>query len=276
MKRIAIFSSYCDGNNLHKNFINCYNLNESSRYNKDYKFVNNNESYTHAILLNTPMPKLTIPKENVIGLAFEPTPYLGLKSEFLSYARKHIGKYYIGSHSEILGDPFIERYGFLFYLNPIKELVPKNKLMSIMVSEKYDAPGHKYRHTLVKKILQTTLPIDILGRGVKYYKDDNRLIGEFKDDEPYYDYKFHICIENFQLPHYFSEKISTSLVHNTTPIYLGCKNIDIYFPDVVIKLSGDIDNDIQLLTDIISSPEKYMKNIDIKQIKNVLNIENII
>ena len=59
-----------------------------------------------------------------------------------------------------------------------------------MVSEKTDAPGHKYRHALVKKILDTDLEIDIYGRGCKYYKDDKRIKGEFEDCDLYKNYLY--------------------------------------------------------------------------------------
>ena len=63
----------------------------------------------------------------------------------------------------------------------------------------------------------------------------------------YNDYKFHVCIENFSTPHYFSEKIINPLRCNTTPIYWGCKNIHSYFDDAVINLTGDVGKDIEML-----------------------------
>jgi hypothetical protein len=59
------------------------------------------------------------------------------------------------------------------------------------------------------------------------------------------------------------------------PIYLGCKNIDNYFDDI-IKITGNIDKDILLLTEIIKNPEKYYKSTyNEKNIKKVNLIENI-
>jgi hypothetical protein len=140
----------------------------------------------------------------------------------------------------------------------------------MMVSEKNKQQGHKYRHELINKILETDLPIDIYGRGCMYYSylGDSRIKGEFKEMEPYENYEFHICIENFQSNHYFSEKITNALLCGTTPIYQGCRNIEGYFPENVIVLSGDLDKDILLLKKIIENPENYKKNIDIEVIKN--------
>ena len=72
-------------------------------------------------------------------------------------------------------------------------------------------------------------------------------------------YKFHICIENIISNNYFSEKITNPLRSNIIPIYYGCKKIDNYF-NSVIKLTGDINNDIELLNTIYKNQDQYVNN----------------
>jgi hypothetical protein len=147
--------------------------------------------------------------------------------------------------------------------------------MSIVVSEKQFAPGHIYRHKLVEQIIRNNLPIDIYGRGClfdMYKQGDPRIKGTFEKYELYEDYEFHICIENVQSNHYFSEKIINTLLTNTTPVYLGCKNIDTYFPDNVVHLRGSVENDMQLLTDICANPAKYKKTIDVVEIEKKVSL----
>jgi hypothetical protein len=166
---------------------------------------------------------------------------------------------------------------------PLKQLPIKTKIMSMMISDKASQSGHIYRHELVQKILQTNLPIDIYGRGCKFYKhlNDPRIRGEFVEGEPYNDYQYHICIENCQTNHYFSEKIMNPLISNTIPVYMGCRNIDSYFPDMVIKLSGNIEEDISILRQLIIDTkfEKPGIIIDIEKVKNTIyllrNIDTI-
>jgi hypothetical protein len=148
-----------------------------------------------------------------------------------------------------------------------------------MVSEKQFAPGHKYRHALIQNILHAGFPIDIYGRGTQLYygpvsnrNNDRRLKGKFTDIEPYENYTFHICIENFQTNAYFSEKITNTLLCGATPIYWGCRKILDYFPANVIMLSGDIVKDMTLLRDIILNPVKYTACIDVEKIKEKLNL----
>lgn len=253
--------------------------------NSSIKFtLTDREDYTHVIILNTYMPNIYhIPKENVIGLAYEPPKFLNITPEFIIYAQKHIGKYFIGDKND-LPLPFIEHYSYLWHATPLSYIPLKNpnKIMSIIISYKTEnAPGYKYRHELIKEILNTNLPIDIYGNGCKLYQDykDIRIKGEFKNIEPYESYDYHIAIENFQTNHYFSEKIINSLLCSTIPIYLGCRNIETYFPENVISLSGNISEDMLLLKSICDNPSKYKKNIDLSLIKKktnlLLNIESL-
>jgi hypothetical protein len=101
---------------------------------------------------------------------------------------------------------------------------------------------------------------------------DTRLKGIFQDNEPYEDYLFHIAIENVETPHYFSEKIMNPLLCNTTPIYLGCIEIDTYFPGQVIHLTGDLKYDTELLVNISKNPSAYVREIKHHENDNVLNL----
>ena len=229
------------------------------------------------------MPELRVSKENVIGLAFEPIQFLDLTIPFIEYAQKHIGKYYIGDKLN-LPEPFIENFGFIWHSRPPKEITYKPNLISIVVTNKRFAPGHIYRHKLIEKIIELRLPIDIYGHGSNGYSNYtingisytfDRIKGSFNDVEPYESYLYSICIENYQSNHYFSEKIITPLLHNCLPVYLGCRNINNYFDDI-INLTGDMNKDILLIINIIRNPLKYYNNTyNAKNIKRVNLIENI-
>ena len=265
--RIRIFADFCDSISAKKI------IDKISYYNGDKIHITSGDDYTHVIIWNTVMPNIRegIPKENVIGFAQEPLVYLRLTEQFIQYAQIHIHKYYIGDVLE-LPPPFVENNGYLLYNMRLKELKPKNNIMSIMISQKLHQPGHKYRHALANAILKTNLPIDIYGRGCGfdlYDQNDSRLKGKFDRYEPYDGYLFHICIENVISNHYFSEKIINPLLTKTTPIYLGCKNIYNYFPNCVIYLTGNVETDMLLLTDIMKNPFNYNKKFDIDDIDEI-------
>lgn len=284
MYRIRIFSSFGDSNACKDIYERLCEASMLSNYGIDKEiYITNNDDYTHVLILNTAMPDIKhIPKQNVVGLAFEPFVYLGLTEEFVQYAVSNIGKYFIGDKMG-LPDPFVEGFSYMWHNPPLKQLPVKTKMISMMVSEKASQEGHKYRHELVQKILMTNLPIDIYGRGCKYYEhlNDPLIRGEFIEGEPYNDYQYHICIENCQTNHYFSEKIMNPLIVNTIPIYLGCRNIDTYFPNMVIKLTGNIETDILMLRQLIIDTKFENSNIhiDTEKVKNTIyllrNIDTI-
>ena len=276
---IKVFPSWCSSEEIKDIYEKIFEVANMSGYGKDI-YITTEDDYSHAILLNNAMPVLkNIPKENVIGLAYEPPVFLGLSLEFVEYAQKYISKYYIGNKYD-LPEPFVEGYSYMLFSLPPRYLPPKNNnTMSIMVSKKGFAPGHKYRHLLVQRILSSHLPIDIYGKGCDYYRplrvsntNDPRIKGEFVDIEPYCTYDFHICIENFKTSHYFSEKIINPLLCSTTPLYWGCENIDSYFPDNTILLTGYVDEDLEILKNVLLNPAKYKKTIDVDSIKNKMNL----
>jgi hypothetical protein len=274
--KIRIFSSFCTSENCKSVYERLCETQFINNYGKDKDiYITTEDDYTHVIIANTAMPHLKddIPKSNVIGLAYEPVPFLGLTPQFIQYAQTYVGKYYIGEKGN-LPDPFVEHYGYMWHITPLSTVPTKKNIMSIMVSNKNNAPGHKYRHKLVQAILQSNLPVDIYGRGCMYYTNinDSRLKGNFDDLEPYESYDYHICIENFKTPHYFSEKITNALLCGTTPIYWGCNNIASYFPDITYELSGDVLSDMNLLRMIFQNPEYYKKPIEIDSIKKKINL----
>lgn len=273
---IRIFSSFCSSENCKFMYERGCETHLMDRYGPDKSFyITTGDDYTHVIIANTAMPQLKpdIPKSRVVGLAYEPPPFLGLTPQFVEYARKYIGAYYIGEKGN-LPDPFVEHYGYMWHITPLRTLPSiKPNLLSIMISQKGFAPGHKYRHELVQHILRTNLPIDIYGRGCSLYNiRDSRLKGDFDEREPYESYQFHICIENFQTPHYFSEKITNTLLCGTTPIYWGAKHIHEYFPDMFYELTGNVQSDMKFLTEVVKNPGAFRKSIDISAVKRKINL----
>jgi hypothetical protein len=275
MYRIRIFSSFCDSDNCKDVYERLCEAKMMENYGEDKEiYITNDDDFTHVIIMNTAMPNIAhIPKQNVIGLAFEPLQFLGLTDQFIKYAQQYIGKYYLGDKYD-LPEPFIERFSHMWHTPLLNYIPEKTKIISMMVSEKNNQIGHKYRHDLINKILETDLPIDIYGRGCMYYDflKDKRIRGKFDGKEPYENYQFHICIENFQTNHYFSEKIMDALICSTTPIYMGCRNIDSYFPDNVIVLTGNLNKDMEILRKISENPVQYKKEINVEKIKNRISL----
>jgi len=283
--RIKFYSDFCSSEICKQKYETLCKVHTMNNYGQDkYLNITTGNTYTHAILLNCPIvPDISVPPECVLGLAFEPIPYLRLSYDFIDFADKHIGTYYIGhKHPNLTNPLFKEHHGFMWHTDhppePARETMIKNSqnVISLIISNKLQAPGHIYRHKLATFILTNNLPIDIWGNGTARYStkfpNKKNIKGPFKDKEPYEPYSLSICIENHRHPHYFSEKISNCFVCNTTPIYLGCTQIEAYFPNQVIHLSYNLKEDCALLTEISKNPRNYIREIKSKENDNILNL----
>lgn len=279
--RIKFFSDFLSSIELKKLYEKLYDTSNISNYGIDKDiYITSNDDYTHAIIFNlaTPVLRKDINKSNVLGLAQEPPIFIiqTTNENKLKYVINNIGKYFIGD--KLLDEPFVENYSYLLHIKPLPYIPIKTKRMSFIVSQKKDYWfGYGYRYKLLNAILTAYLPIDIYGRFCKNNSiKDARMKGVFKDYEPYVDYEFHICVENFITNAYVSEKIINPLMTYTIPIYLGCRNIKEYFGDNVIVMTGNIEEDIKLIKDILYYPEKYRRTIDIEMVKKKVSLlENL-
>jgi hypothetical protein len=290
MYLIRVYADFLRPNEIKPIFDDRFSTQFIENYGRDKDiYITDKDDYTHVIIINTAMPNLkpSVPKQNVIGLAYEPNysaPFLNITPQFIEYAEKYIGKYFVGDLFG-LSEPFIETPAYLTYSVPSWKLTnktidtiiqQKSKRMSIMISDKVVAPGHLYREQLVKEILKTDVQVDIYGRGCKRFQTtvvDPRLKGTFENNEPYLDYQFHISIENFQSSCYYSEKVLNPIMYGTIPIYLGCYNIDDFLPEkTIIHLKYDIEQDMKLIRNIIENTDKYWKNIDVEKIEKSMNL----
>jgi hypothetical protein len=285
--RVKFFSDYCVSGHSKQEYEKACAVQNIEYYGKTKKiYFTVTETYTHAILLNCPTPpNLQVPPTNVVGFAQEPhdTPFLKIyQNNFIEYAVKHIGKYFIGSVHTFPTPTFVGHHGFLFYETPkqIPFSPQKRKLMSIMVSRKTYTLGHQYRHIIAGHILKNNLPIDIWGNGVENYKrkfpNNKNIMGGFKSmEEMCRNYLFTIAIENTSHDHYFTEKLINPFINNTIPLYWGCKKVEEYFPKHAIRLTGNIGKDMNIIHTVLKNPNKYISEYKIDQ-EMVLNKVNLV
>lgn len=93
---------------------------------------------------------------------------------------------------------------------------------------------YEERLRLVKNILDSKLDIDVYGKGlIEIFGEHPKLKGEIDNKlEALKDYQFSIAIENTQENGYFTEKLTDCILTDSTPIYIGCPNIDDYFNNI--------------------------------------------
>jgi hypothetical protein len=245
--RIRIFSGFCSSESSTQNYKNVYG--------RDPGWFVTDDSYTHVIILNTAMPNIVhIPPANVVGLAFEPPPHLDVTVEFIEYAKKHIGRYFIGDATG-LPTPFESHYSYMWHKWVTSAVPPSpRKGVSLMVSAKKALIGNKYRYLLANEIIRQNLPVDIWGSGVPLLKqifgEVPQLKGPFEDSVGtlFNHYKYSITVENMQTESYVSEKFNDCIMMNTIPIYLGARRVDeLYGEGCCVHLTGNLEEDVAII-----------------------------
>ncbi len=127
-------------------------------------------------------------------------------------------------------------------------LVPKTRMVSMIVSEKVRACGHKVRHEIVRRFPGR---FDVWGRGY-------RPIGS--KTHGLYDYRYSIVVESIRQEAYFSEKLIDCLTLGTVPIYWGSRAVEDLFDMQGIIPFEDFATLEQILEKVVSRKD-YEKRI---------------
>ena len=122
------------------------------------------------------------------------------------------------------------------------EIKTKNKLVSILTSDKVMCPLHQYRYSLAQFFINND-NVDVFGA----VKNDSWMPVHKTLDN----YMFSIVVENTRTKNYFTEKLLNCFAVGTIPIYIGCTNIgDFFDPRGIIE--ADEHSNIQRVVDGLS------------------------
>jgi len=127
----------------------------------------------------------------------------------------------------------------------------KNKLVSMIASNKKMCSEHVYRQSVIQKF---TNKCDHFGRGYRHLENK---------EDGLRDYCFSIAMENATYPNMFTEKITDCFMTGTIPIYFGIQNIGDYFDiNGIIILNDNFkieDLSFELYESKIESVEKNLQ-----------------
>tara|TARA_R100000664_G_scaffold27197_1_gene37745 strand:+ start:14099 stop:15019 length:921 start_codon:yes stop_codon:yes gene_type:complete len=134
----------------------------------------------------------------------------------------------------------------------------KNKLISLIASDKKWTRGHQLRHKIAEK-LSKPFDIDLWGTGYKPFgKKKTGLsaaaIREGKE-EPLKDYYFSVTVMNSKANNYFTETLVDVFRYGTIPIFWGCDNIGEFFNEKGILKFNTGPELLQILKN--ATPELY-------------------
>ncbi len=110
-------------------------------------------------------------------------------------------------------------YGELIGMRP-QETV-RNKV-SVVCSDAAFTPGQRDRLLFLARLKER------LGENLAHFGRGFEPIDDKRD--AIQGYRFHLAMENCRAPHYWTEKILDSYLGWAFPLYIGCPNLDEYFP----------------------------------------------
>ena len=151
---------------------------------------------------------------------------------------------------------------------------PKNKLISVIASNKEMLAGHRQRLQLIK-IMKDKYgsDLDIYGFGFDNITDKLDCI---------LPYKYHLTLENSRINYYWSEKLSDAFLGWSLPIYSGCTNIEDYFPqDSLVQIDPDKPDQAIAILDQMIREDAYTQRLKAieearRRVLNELNMFSVL
>jgi len=135
----------------------------------------------------------------------------------------------------------------------------KNKLFSMIASEKRYAPGHKMRHAIASELSEKH-DIDLWGGGFKKFPQHGK-VRALKD------YMFSIVIQNCQLDTFFTDFVDP-LITGTIPIFWGTRNVNkIFNKDGIIFF--DTIEELELILSNLKEKDYYDRIESVKENYNI-------
>lgn len=227
--------------------------------------------------LNSPK-SIFCPPKNLMLFTLEPPSIKGYQDDFLNQFNKIITCHKKLNHKKIINSQqgFPWHIGINWKTGKLMEYsdflgkIHKNKLISVICSDKKITTGHRNRLEFCNKIKSYFGDtVDFFGRGFNEIDDKWQAIAP---------YKYHIVIENESLEDYWTEKLSDCFLGEAYPIYYGANNISSYFSSrSITKINIKKPNEsIKIIEKVINSNfyEKYYEDVLISKQK-VLNEYNI-
>jgi hypothetical protein len=159
-------------------------------------------------------------------------------------------------------------YGTCWLHDNYIKIWEKNKMCSMVTSNKKVTSGHRFRHTITDYIKKNNIIIDIYGGKYKHLpymtskaftpEHSGRHISNGKINA-LKDYMFSVTIENSKEDYMFTEKLIDCFLTGTVPIYYGCPSIGKFFNINGIIVIDSLEDFIHVLTTIDAELYNKMK-----------------
>lgn len=267
--RVQLTCSWCADEELYLRFKRIYCTDRNKSF---VEFVHPSEKYDWQCIINASR-NWCGSQSKTIGVIMEPQWINQPYKNFLQPRCRHII-----SHERVDSKYYIYHPGLLpahigyddnsITLNDLTQTTFKKtkKLSACITYNKdttYTGTLYKQRVELIEDLLNKDVDIDVYGRNWENspYKGDPRIKGTVKDKiDSLKDYDFSICIENCIEDGYFTEKLTDCMLCDTTPLYMGCPDIETFGFSGIIPITSSEDLTSERLIKTSQESNKLLLN----------------
>ena len=143
-------------------------------------------------------------------------------------------------------------YDELSSINPFT----KDKLISIITSNKLFTDGHKRRYEFAHALKDFFgKDIDLFGRGINDFNDKWDVLAP---------YKYSVAIENSYYPYWLTEKMCDCFLAYSYPFYYGCPNAEKYFDNESFTRIdiNNLEKSKRIIENILNNDRFYHEHIN--------------
>jgi|UniRef100_A0A6C0CZ49 hypothetical protein len=145
------------------------------------------------------------------------------------------------------------------YTELTNENIDKNSIyaniLSTVLSDKYNDPGHIKRVDFVKFLESKDFIVDVYGSNSFKWRSYKGALPYHQKDDALLPYKYTFNVENRQLKNYMTEKLVDGIISECLTFYHGCPNVGDYIDErafVYLELI-DFENDYNIIRNAIEN-----------------------
>lgn len=233
-------------------------------WDKQYEWLGNDGTADYSVIINKPTPGYSFDPEKTIVFRMEPyIDNIPVFNDWDSGTRRKGGFMAFMDHENFRNN---SEWWLSGTNEQLSKPIVKSALLSIVVSSQYQMKGHKLRIDFVKYFqAHGMIPLDVFGHDNKHGFD--RYQGSLPrrcKDRGILPYKYHIAVENSDIPNYLTEKFLDGLLGECLVFYWGCSNISEHIdPRCFIRLN--LENPAEATETIVKAiaEDAWSKKIDI-------------
>lgn len=276
--RILMYCNWTDSKSL------CDSWNKMSK-NNNYRWNNIKivweEPADYYCIINCPPPGVTIPSSvpssKIIVLQME--PHMSKHSERWGeeWANPSIEKYkFVSNHVNNYNNNewHISKTWKQLHTENIVKDDQLNNIMSTVLSDKYNDPGHIKRIDFVKFLEKKKMNVHVYGSNKFNWKQYKGSLPYQAKDDALFPYKYTFNVENHSIKGYYTEKLIDGILSECLTVYSGCPNIKDYIdPEAYVYIEMiDFEQDYQTIKQMIEEDWHTKRLPAIRKMKNkILN-----